>query len=52
MEESRRLRSERDSPIMLVSSAYARKEREGTERMRLKRGSMERLKRRGKKGSP
>jgi hypothetical protein len=37
---------------MLVSSAYALIWTVGIERRRLKKGSIERLKRRGEKGSP
>jgi len=39
-------------PIIVVSSAYAWSVRVGIERIRLKRGSIERLKRSGANGSP
>jgi len=38
--------------MIVVSSAYARRVSVGMERIRLKRGSIERLKRRGANGSP
>ena len=48
----RRRRSLEEWPMIVVSSAYAQNVRVGTDIMRLKRGWIERLNKRGANGSP